>query len=292
MLPPLDEQQRIAYHLDQATAQADALLERARQTVELVRQLRLARLQEVFGPMQGVHERLRNPIPGLGGLVELKVGGPADFYVQRSGTEGNVGRPFREAFPESPGGARRGPGDPRNHIGVTVLRLDLLDPGFLFYVAEYAWRSRIYQRLCHGTLTLQHLRLRDVACGLSAAMGPRENPVRENPMDAQSQEVLRVLERLSHNQRMRIGLRLVREGAYARAEAGGREEAEFMIWARVWLATLAAREILDVDDLDWSQLYNWLSVRTAVEEAERTLDRGAQDDAAVAFEDLRSAVWG
>jgi hypothetical protein len=178
-LPPLQEQRRIAAGLDQAGAAADQLHANALRAIGLVKELRLAYLVKALGSMRSVHERFDarpNPIPGLGGLISLRAGGEAaDFYIQRSGTPENVGRPFREAFQE-PGTRRRGPGDPRHHIGVTVVRRDVLDPRFLFYVAEYAWRSGIYRRLCHGTLALQHLRLRDVACGLSAAIGPRSNP--------------------------------------------------------------------------------------------------------------------
>jgi hypothetical protein len=175
-LPPIAEQRRVATALDRASNAADEMLDRARRAAELVREMRLAHLQEAFGSMREVHERL-NPHVGLGGLISLSVGRPgADFYIQRSGGEGTVGRPFREAF-QGPGERRLGPGDPKHHIGVTVLKPDLLDPRYLFYVAEYAWRSGIYKRLCHGTLRLQHLRLRDVSCGLNAVLsGSRRNP--------------------------------------------------------------------------------------------------------------------
>ena len=127
-LPPIQEQRRIAAHLDAASAAADQMLANARRSIELVKELRLAHLQKAFGPMRSVHERFRyNPIPGLGGLITLGGAGSADFYIQRSGTPENVGRPFREAFQE-PGTRLRGPGDPRHHIGVTVVGRHGRDP--------------------------------------------------------------------------------------------------------------------------------------------------------------------
>jgi len=85
----------------------------------------------------------------------------------------------------------RGGLDPRNHIGVTVVRKDLLLPQFLYYAAEYAWRLQIYQRICVGVITLQHIRQRDVRCALTTVLGKTSRPNPDPDPDARRRKFLR-----------------------------------------------------------------------------------------------------
>lgn len=85
----------------------------------------------------------------LKNIADLKVNNPeADFWLIRKGNVLNVGRPTREFSPE--------------HIGVTVIRPDLVVPDYLFYVFEYLVMRGAFVELARGTTKLQNIRISDL----------------------------------------------------------------------------------------------------------------------------------
>jgi hypothetical protein len=192
-LPSVEEQESVVATLGEAESKADEFLARAHEIERLASEARFAWFMKVFGPPAALHRRL-NPGPvALHDLVRVdaRLNADADFWIQRSGDEAYVGRPFKKTSrrflePETEAEwiergldiregqrvARHGL-DPRNHLGVTVLRTDLLLPDYLYYVAEYAWRAGLYKRLCHGTLALKHVGKNGVLTVLGLVLSSR-----------------------------------------------------------------------------------------------------------------------
>lgn len=82
-------------------------------------------------------------------LCEFKIDFPeADFWLIRKGDEFTVGKPTREFNPEN--------------IGVKVIREDILDSNYLFYVFMYLQESGQISSLAEGTLRLKHIRISDI----------------------------------------------------------------------------------------------------------------------------------
>ena len=85
----------------------------------------------------------------LGDLCEFKVNFPeADFWLVRKGDENSVGKPTKEFDPEK--------------IGVKIVREDLLDPNYLYYVFMYLQTSGKLASLAKGTLRLKNIRISDI----------------------------------------------------------------------------------------------------------------------------------
>lgn len=85
----------------------------------------------------------------IGDLCEFKVNFPeADFWLIRKGSESNVGKPTKEFDSEN--------------IGVKVIRRDILDPNYLFYVFMYLQESGKLASLAHGSLKLKNISIRDI----------------------------------------------------------------------------------------------------------------------------------
>jgi hypothetical protein len=72
----------------------------------------------------------------------------ADFWLQRRGTEENVGRPHLEFSPYD--------------IGIKVERTDLFVPKFLYYVFMHVHQLGFFRHLCEGPLQLKHIRVEDI----------------------------------------------------------------------------------------------------------------------------------
>lgn len=72
----------------------------------------------------------------------------SDFWIVRRGTAKNLGRPQREFAPE--------------HIGIKVLATDKINPDYLYYMMLYVYNQGYWQNRSHGTLALQHIRVKDV----------------------------------------------------------------------------------------------------------------------------------
>jgi len=85
----------------------------------------------------------------LGDLCEFKVNFPeADFWLVRKGDELSVGKPTKEFDSEK--------------IGVKVVREDVLDPNYLYYVFMYLQSSGKLASFAKGSLRLKNIRISDV----------------------------------------------------------------------------------------------------------------------------------
>jgi restriction endonuclease S subunit len=85
----------------------------------------------------------------IGDLCEFKTKFPdADFWLVRKGSESIVGKPVKEYNPE--------------HIGVKVLRTDLIDSQYLYYVFMHLQQSGKFVNLAHGTLRLKNISISDI----------------------------------------------------------------------------------------------------------------------------------
>jgi hypothetical protein len=94
----------------------------------------------------------------LSNLCEIKTNfADADFWIVRKGSEMTVGTPTREFAPQ--------------HIGVKVVRTDVLVPGYLFYVVMYLHSQGYFQVRCNGTLRLKHILVSDIK-GLQVGLTP------------------------------------------------------------------------------------------------------------------------
>jgi hypothetical protein len=93
-------------------------------------------------------------------IAQVRTGIPrADFWLQRRGTDENVGRPTRN------------PQWSQYNIGITVKRLDLVVPDYLYYWFEMLWMRGYWRNLNYGTLQLRHIRTSDV-CSLRVTFNP------------------------------------------------------------------------------------------------------------------------
>jgi len=132
---------------------------------------------EALGSMHARGRRLQSPSRRLRGLsggaepdrpfqkkltavAQVRTGAPrADFWLQRRGTDANVGKPTYS------------PQWSQYNIGITVKRTDLVDPRYLYYWFELLWMKGYWQRLNYGTLPLRHIRAEDV-CRLVVTFDP------------------------------------------------------------------------------------------------------------------------
>jgi hypothetical protein len=85
----------------------------------------------------------------LGDFVEVATNmDDADFWLQRRGSEQNVGRPHRE-FSEY-------------DIGLYVHRGDIIEPTWLYYMMQHLWNEGYWRQRAYGTLRLKHILVADV----------------------------------------------------------------------------------------------------------------------------------
>ena len=72
----------------------------------------------------------------------------ADFWLQRKGSIDTVGTPLKEFAPQ--------------HIGIKVVRTDVLNPKFLFYKMVHTHNTGYWKQHSHGTLQLVNIKTEDV----------------------------------------------------------------------------------------------------------------------------------
>jgi hypothetical protein len=109
--------------------------------------MKLARILELSG--QPLTERADVP-QDLGDCCTIKVGlEDADFWIVRRGSDKTVGQPTREYSREA--------------IGVKVLRTDLLDPNYLYYLIQFLHSRGLFRQMARGTTTLVNIRVNDIA---------------------------------------------------------------------------------------------------------------------------------
>lgn len=82
-------------------------------------------------------------------VAVVKVGlKSAHFWLVRRGSVKLVGKPVRVFNPE--------------HIGIEVLRKDILLPDFLYYSLTHIHSTGAWEQYAHGTLSLVNIRTSDV----------------------------------------------------------------------------------------------------------------------------------
>ena len=72
----------------------------------------------------------------------------ADFWLQRKGSIDTVGTPLKEFAPQ--------------HIGIKVVRTDVLDPKYLYYKMMDIYNTGYWKQHSHGTLKLVNIKTEDV----------------------------------------------------------------------------------------------------------------------------------
>lgn len=82
-------------------------------------------------------------------VCEIKTNFPeADFWLIRKGDEETVGKPVKKFEPQ--------------HIGIKVIKTDILDSKYLYYVFEYLYSSKELIKYTKGVLNLKHIIIDDI----------------------------------------------------------------------------------------------------------------------------------
>jgi len=85
----------------------------------------------------------------LGDVCEVKLNFQgADFWLQRNGTEKNVGTPSKVFS--------------KDNIGIKVIATDILDANYLFYYLQYLHTKHYFYKLAAYTTPLCHIRIVDI----------------------------------------------------------------------------------------------------------------------------------
>jgi len=85
----------------------------------------------------------------LGDLCEFKINFPeADFWLVRKGSEKTVGMPTKDFDSE--------------RIGVKVIRTDILNPQYLYYMFMHLQQSGKFIPYAYGSLNLKNIRISDI----------------------------------------------------------------------------------------------------------------------------------
>lgn len=85
----------------------------------------------------------------LGDVATIKTNFPdADFWLVRRGSLKSCGSPSREFNPE--------------HIGIKVIRTDILLPDYLYYCMMWLHQSKVWEARATGSLSLVNITISDV----------------------------------------------------------------------------------------------------------------------------------
>jgi len=85
----------------------------------------------------------------LSDLATIRTNFPdADFWLVRRGSLKTCGQPVRDFNPA--------------HIGVKVVRTDLLLPDYLYYCMQHLHTSKVWEPMATGTLSLVNIGISDV----------------------------------------------------------------------------------------------------------------------------------
>lgn len=86
----------------------------------------------------------------LGDLCKIKINFPdADFWIQRNGSEDTIGSIVNEFNPDN--------------IGIKVVDIDKLDPGYLKYALIYLKNAGYFKNQATGMLKLKHIRVDSIS---------------------------------------------------------------------------------------------------------------------------------
>jgi len=82
-------------------------------------------------------------------VCDIKTNFPeADFWLIRKGDEDTVGKPVKQFEPQ--------------HIGIKVLKTDILDPKYLYYYFMNLYQSKQLIQYTKGILNLKHIIIDDI----------------------------------------------------------------------------------------------------------------------------------
>jgi len=82
-------------------------------------------------------------------LANIKTNHPdADFWLQRKGSENNIGKPTKVFHEE--------------HIGIKVTKRNVLNADYCYYALENLFNTGYWQTVSCGTLRLQHITVKMV----------------------------------------------------------------------------------------------------------------------------------
>lgn len=85
----------------------------------------------------------------LGDLITARIGDEqADFWIVRRGSIETVGQPTNVYNPE--------------HIGVTIIRPEVLLPNYLFYAIQHVWLTGAFKSRATGTTDLVNIKVSDI----------------------------------------------------------------------------------------------------------------------------------
>lgn len=105
--------------------------------------------------------------PRLKDLAKIATNMPdADFWLVRKGSDKTVGKPVKEFDP--------------SRIGVKVVRTDVIDPNYLYYVMMNLHNQGMFARLSNGTTNLVNITVADIA---NIPIGQQEMTEANNPVD-------------------------------------------------------------------------------------------------------------
>ena len=184
-LPPIEYQREMAARIRKAHIEAEVLLRQSLEAVKLAKKFRTSSIHKILGGPQGAYSRAwdrtfrQNPPNTIRELIKVKQNDRhADFWIQRRGSKHLVGRP-KDRFSQY-------------DLGVTVLRKDILDPDWLFYMTEYAHTLGLFKTASKGTLPLQHVTIPDVYRVLTGVLtGYKPNPAGDAYMEEEKEDTLK-----------------------------------------------------------------------------------------------------
>jgi len=105
--------------------------------------LRVGDLEDVFYLEEETGTRLKD-------LAKIATNMPdADFWLIRKGSDKTVGKPVKEFDP--------------SRIGIKVVRTDVLDPNYLYYVMMHLHNQGQFARIANGTTNLVNITVNDIA---------------------------------------------------------------------------------------------------------------------------------
>ena len=100
--------------------------------------------------MRDLIDLIENSRPRLGDFVSIKLNYPdADFWLERRNSIERVGEPKSEFSAE--------------RFGIKVIRTDVLDAKYLFYMMTHLWQQGVWRGVATGTTRLVSIRMSDVS---------------------------------------------------------------------------------------------------------------------------------
>ena len=107
------------------------------------------RASDIFDKHKYVFFEAAEQVRQLGDLVNMQLGmEDADFWVEYRGSIDTIGRPSKQYGPKK--------------LGIKVVRTDVLDPRYLYYVFEHLFNQGKFRPFAKGATNLVNLRVDDI----------------------------------------------------------------------------------------------------------------------------------